>query len=389
MTTAADDIEGADAFGTASLDREYDGYKVFKLKVPDAKKQEDSTEFICRFLPPMKSLKDQSNAWKMFYGNHYGHYGNGKSADKPRSRPFGCIERKDRNREIIVHCPKCDQMEVTRSKQKARESELKAANPSVADNERAMKDICRADSAYAAYNEWLKKHNCDKKWYINVMAQDGSFGVLMVTYTTMKDVIEPKLKTWRDGKKIDVFHPFKGVWLKFTRTGVAPRVTDSVELLMEEVDFNGEKLERPKVSVLTKEQIARALKICPDLAKDVVKFLPVDKMTALVESKGDLDKVDEIWDGPKKDKVAAGGSLEDGLEGASTDPELDALDKVMSLETSPTAITSTNAGTNVQAVDAEEAALEAQMKALKERKAKKSATPSESAEDFLSAFGAK
>ena len=208
----------------------------------------------------------------------------------------------------------------------------------------------------------------------------------------MKDVIEPKLKIWRDSKKLDVFHPFKGVWLKFTRTGVAPRVTDSVELFMEEVDFNGEKLERPKVSTLTKDQIARALKICPDLAKDVVKFLPVDKMTALVNSKGDLDKVDEIWDGPKKDKVAAGGSLEDGLEGssegASTDPELDALDEVMALDTSATSLTATKVVADVQIVDDEEAALEAQMKALKERKAKKTA-PAESAEDFLSAFGVK
>ena len=405
MTAPADDIEGADAFGTASLDREYDGPKTFKLKVPDSKKNEETTEFICRLLPPMKSLKDQQHAWKKFYGIHYGHSGNNpRDAQKNRPRPFACIEEKDyRTKEIKVHCPKCDQMEVMRSKQKTRESELKLANPSVAENEKAMKDICRADATYASYNEWLKKHNCDKKWYINVMSYAGEFGVLHLTYTTMKDVLEPKLKEWRDKEKLDVFHPHKGVWLRFTRSGVAPRVTDNVELFMDSVEISpGRIVKEVKNAPLTKEQIQRALKICPDLAKDVVKFLPPDKIVALIATKGDLDKVDEIWDGPKKDKATTSSSLESGL---NTDPDLDAgVDDVgTTLETTGSvADTSTTSGP--VEIDDEVAALEAQMKALKERKAQTAvvakvaatevavttrSSATESAEDFLSSFSAK
>ncbi len=399
MTAPADDIEGADAFGTASLDREYDGPKTFKLKVPDSKKNEETTEFICRLLPPMKSLKDQQHAWKKFYGIHYGHSGNNpRDAQKNRPRPFACIEEKDyRTKEIKVHCPKCDQMEVMRSKQKTRESELKLANPSVAENEKAMKDICRADATYASYTEWLKKHNCDKKWYINVMSYAGEFGVLHLTYTTMKDVLEPKLKEWRDKDKLDVFHPHKGVWLRFTRSGVAPRVTDNVDLFMDSVEISpGRIVKEVKNAPLTKEQIQRALKICPDLAKDVVKFLPPEKITALIATKGDLDKVDEIWDGPKKDRATTASSLESGLDGVSTDPELDGLDETMALSTT----TTPTPEPVVPVVDDEVAALQAQMQALLDRKAKATVstvatTPAtrpsatESAEDFLSSFSAK
>lgn len=398
--------EGLDGFGSASVEQEFDGFKIFKLKTPDEKKQETITELIVRLIPPIKSLKADPTGWRRFYGNHYGHYGNNpRNPEKPRPRPFACIQEKNfKSGEIKVHCPKCDQMEVYRGKQKRRQEEIVAANPQLAkienekDREKAIRDLCKPDKTFATYSEWLRKHNCDKKWWINVMAKDGSFGVLQISHDTFKKKLELKLKEWRDSKKLDVFHPIKGVWLRFTRTGQNPRVNDDVEILKESIEKDGETYEKIVHAPMTNDQIQRALKILPDLDKDCVIVLSTEKMQALIDSKGDQDKVDEIWDGPKKDRASTGSSLgvatslEDALE-SSEEPAAEG-----SKETMVAAAGTAAAAPDTSALDAQEAVLEAQMKALRERKAAAATAKAAPAavvsatddpDDFLSSFSAK
>jgi hypothetical protein len=339
--------------------------------------------------------------WRVYVGKHFGHYGNNsRNPEKPRARPFGCIQKKNlRTKEIEIACPKCDQIEIVRGKQKKREGEVLKANPDIAaiesekDRERALREVCKADNVYASYSEWLKKHNCDRKWWMNVMTLNGTFEAFGISHTTMKDKLEPKLKEWREKKKIDVFHPQKGVWLRFTRTGTRPRVTDSVELFMETVERDGEIVEKVKFAPLDKVMIARAIKECPDLGKDVVQVLPVAKIQALIEAKGDLDKTDEIWDGPKNKPVRSTSSLESVADDVSDDDAGTSSAASSSLES---AAEEPAAPTPASDVDAEEAALEAQMKALQAKKAAKAAAASkpavkaeESADDFLAGFSAK
>lgn len=394
--------ESIEGFGSASVEQEFDGFKIFKLKTPDEKKQESQTELIVRLLPPMHSLKADPTGWRRFYGNHYGHYGNNpRNPEKPRPRPFGCIQDKNfKSGEIRVHCPKCDQMEVYRGKQKRRQEEIVAANPHLSkienekDREKAIRDLCKPDKVFATYSEWLRKHNCDKKWWINVMAKDGSFGVLQLSHDTFKKKLEIKLKEWRDNKKLDVFHPIKGVWLRFTRTGQNPRVTDEVNLYTETVEKDGDTYEKIMHAAMTPDQIKRALKVCPDLAKDCVVVLPKEKIQALIDTKGDQDKVDLIWDGEKKESKSVGtsSSLEDSLDEPDTstkEPETASQGKA---ETK----VETKAEPEAAAEDDDEAkalAALAAARARKEAKAKAAASPppssaSDDPEDFLATFKA-
>lgn len=396
MSNEEETIEG---FGTASSERKYDGARFQKMKTPDPKKGEESTEFVGRLLPPIKSLKDDEFGWRKYYGKHFGHPGNNpRNPDKPLPRPFGCIkEMNPRTKEIKVSCPKCEQIDKMKEKQDRRETALKAANPEL--DEKALKLLCKEDKEYRTYNEWLFKHSCDRAWWMNMMTPKGEFICFGISHSTMKDKLEPKLKEWRDVDKLDVFHPFKGVWIKFTRTGTKPRVTDTIDLVYDTVEVNGRKLKDVKPAPMTKDQCTRALKDVADggacdLGKDVVRFLSSEKIQALLDSKGDLDKVDEIWDGPKKAKAAstktsAGESLEDILgETEKTEEKVEAKPEPK---------------TETKAVESDDEDLEAQMAALKakaEAKAKAKAAnetaaaaaltastkSTESAEDFLANF---
>jgi hypothetical protein len=89
-------------FGKANIETQFDGFKYFKLRTPDVKKGETETTLIVRLLPSMKSYRD-SGEWKFFYGQHYGYAGvNSRDPSKPRSRPFGCIQKKNKNKEIVT-----------------------------------------------------------------------------------------------------------------------------------------------------------------------------------------------------------------------------------------------------------------------------------------------
>jgi hypothetical protein len=287
-------------FGKVNLDDSYEGFKYFKLKTPDIRKGETETELILRLLPSMHSYRD-SGEWKFFYGQHYGHYGNNpKQPDKPRARPFGCIQQKNpKTGEIEVECPKCTQIEKKKAAKKAREEQLlkqlQAQDASIDEKSPEFKEAKADDKKLQDLNAWLMKHNCDKKWWMNVMDLKGEFGVFQLSYTTMKERLLPLLRDLRDKKKIDAFDPAKGVFLRFTRSGKGINVVDNVTVYTETVVVEGEELQKMKFAPLTDEQIEKALKICPDLKKDVVKFISAKQIAELVERGDDPDAVDEIW----------------------------------------------------------------------------------------------
>lgn len=316
-------------FGKANIETQFDGFKYFKLRTPDVKKGETETTLILRLLPSMKSYRD-SGEWKFFYGQHYGYAGvNPRDASKPRSRPFGCIQKKNRNKEIEVRCPKCDQMTKFETKKKAREDELAKENGIGDDKEsRGSSDfyeIKKNDKKYQALAQWLSKHNCDKKFWINVMSKDGEFGVLQLSYTTTMEKLIPLLKKLADGtetgEKVDAFDPGAGMWLKFTRSGKIPRVVDNITVYEELVEVPG-TTKKAKVSLsapMTQEQIEKALKVCPDLKTDVVKFIPVETIQALVDCSGDPEEVDRIWQPTDKKVEKKAPAVETGGVDAATD----------------------------------------------------------------------
>lgn len=413
-------------FGKASLEGNFDGFKRFKLQTPDTRKGQDKTELILRLLPPMKTYAE-SGAWKFFYGQHFGIEGNNtRDPSKGRPRPFLCIQRKNKAKEVIVPCAKCEQMDKVRVRIDARENELAKEHGIEDKKSKEFGDLKRADQKLKPLYDWMKRHNVDKKFHINAMNEAGECGVLTLSYTVVLEKLEPLLKELRDKYRVDAFDPAGGVWLRFTRTGQAPRVNDSVEVFNEEL---ADGAFRRKVAPMTADQIKKALKVCPDLSnvnQEIVRVLTAEAIQALVALKGDKDgkslkdQVDAIWV-PFDKEYEAAKAARSGKPApvAAVAPEPVVEDYDPTIDESAVDVQEASSASRkpasapqpeipavepVSEEDAEEKALAAQMAAVQAKKAAKAAAAKKAAEatpaaekigvvegpdDFLSQFEAK
>lgn len=382
-----------DGFGNStSIDEVFEGFKIMKLRTPDPRNNEDRTELVVRLLGAMKSYKS-TGKWAFFYGTHFGYCGeNSRDPSKPRIRTFGCIQKKDnRTKEILVRCPKCDQISRAKLKEKALQDKIRQANPAASEED--LKALYKENQALKQMGDWLYKNSNSKKFWVNVMTDAGVFGPLQLSYKT-HEKLKAKLREWAEKKRIDAFSLDKGVWIKFTRTGRGIAVNDEVSLHTETVVINGEPMEKTKFAPMTKEQQAQALRVCPDLAKDVVKMLTAEQIQKLVDCTGEPSVVDEIFDGPKKAKTETQRAAEDDTDfGVDPTEEMPEWAASASTTATPTPKETVVAPVSAPVVeDDEEAQLEAQMKALRERKAAKSAVsqpptaPISAEDEFLSKF---
>jgi hypothetical protein len=415
----------SNGFGKANIDTQYEGYKYFKLRTPDPKKGETETEIVLRLLPSMKSYKD-TGEWKFFYGQHYGYSGvNSRDPSKPRSRPFKCIQKKNgKTKEIEIACPKCTQMSKFEARKQAREDELAKEHGIGAEKEARQSPefyaIKKDDAKYQQIAAWLSKHNCDKKFWMNAMDRDGNFGVLQLSYSTTNEKLLPLLRKLSSGEetgdKVDAFDPSSGIWLKFTRSGKIPRVVDSIAVftVIEEI-APGKKVRVPAPAPMSTEQIEKALKTCPDLAKDVVKTITTEQIQQLVDCNGDPDVVDGIWppevskstkkveDTSTKTTSTTGGEFDAGDNFVDGDVVEEPASEPSTTKTKEEPKTETKAAVGEEDEDAAaEAALAKQTAELKARIAAKAAakaaaataTPAlgktvDNADDFLAQFNAK
>lgn len=414
----------SNGFGKANLENKFDGPQYFKMRTPDKRKNETETVMVLRLLPSMHSYRD-SGQWKFYYGQHYGYAGvNSRDPSKPRARPFGCIQKKNRAKEIEVRCPKCDQIAKYEALKTARENELAKENGiGESKEERSTPEfyeLKKGDQKYQTYATWLSKHNRDAKFWINAMDRDGNFGMLQLSYTTCEEKLMPLLKKLatgeETGEKVDAFDPSTGMWLKFVRTGTNPRVVDTITVFEELVDLGGgKKAKVAQPAPMTPAQIEKALKTCKDLAKDVVKFIDAETMQKLVKCSGDPAEVDAIWPPekpatakaepkaePKADAASNAADTAGGYEDGEGEPLVDDIAPPTSTAPTETAPTTQAAAPTVSEEDAEEAALKAQMAALEARKAAKAAAaktstpttpalgaPVDDPDKFLNSFNAK
>jgi hypothetical protein len=256
-------------------------YKNWKLKSPDTQKGE--TVFVLpdlRIVPPLHSLAEKG-FWARYHGQHFGYAGNAKEPGKVRQRPFACIQQTDfRTKIVTVECAACDIIEEKRSEREAREAEYKSKGK----NEQEIRELLEP------LTQWLKKHNCDRKWHINCMDRAGNFGVLQISHT-LKKALDVKLDEMRNKRKIEPIDKDSGVWIRFSRMGKFP-VQDSVEVVMSETADGRFEYER---CPLTEQQCEQAEKVCPDLQSGVVKTITAAQIAQLVGCSGDPDEVDRIW----------------------------------------------------------------------------------------------
>lgn len=279
----------SNGFGTPSYgnDNGKTFWKNFRLKTPDAAKGEVKTSFVCLIVPPMKSLAENGK-WAMYHGQHFGYSGvDPRDPSKQKMRPFACIEKTDfRTKMVTVECPACDEIRTKEAEKERRAAEYKSQGLSEGDVRERLDPL----------TQWLKRHNCDRKWHINVLTQEGEYGVLQISHT-LKKALDAKMDELRSKRKVDPI--VEGVWFEFTRMGKFP-VQDAVEVFMIEGDDGSFRM---KKAPLTDEQGAKALEILPDLSKDTVKMISAQQIQLIVQSSGDPEEIDRIWQmGTKTEK---------------------------------------------------------------------------------------
>lgn len=251
-------------------------YKIFKM--------ESDKDLVVRVLPPMKSLAE-SGKWGVFHSVHYGYQGlNKKDPSKTQARPFRCVEQKNFKTGMITQsCPEC--LEIRRKEEQLSERQAALSNRSDMSAE-------EKETVLSPLKRFLKDHNLDRKWHINVMALDGAFGVLQISHRVRKQ-LDSLIQRIEQEENVDALDPETGVWFNFRRTGKRLECVDTVEAVYVREDINGRKVNVLKSGKLTEQQVQDALAKCPDL-NETTRAISLEQINALINSSGDPEEVDRI-----------------------------------------------------------------------------------------------
>jgi len=242
---------------------------------------------ILRVMPAMHSLADEGK-WAVYYTTHWGYQGT-HPTDQSKSivRPFRCIEDKNRQTGMVrQNCPECDVYNQKFDEAAAFEAALKAEKK-YSEDEIKTKMKSRAD--------WLQAHAPERKWYINVMYTDRTFGDYKINHKTHKKGIDTKIQELLESE-IDATDLDSGVWFNIKRVGDGFTVPDVVEVVQKPIEGKKGSFEIA-LAPLTREEQARGLKECRDLATLGGSVLSHDQIRDLTLSGGDPDKVDKIFGG--------------------------------------------------------------------------------------------
>lgn len=238
-----------------------------------------------RILPPMKSLAEEGR-WAAYHGRHYGYLGvNVNNPSKPLFKTFRCVERMDfKTKMITQECPECTLIAARKDDKAAQEVELKKQGY----------DADQIKEAVAPLAGWLKEHNVDRKWHLNVKDSEGVFTTLELTGKTKKK-LDAKIMALLTEEGIDAIDPEQGVWFTFKRTGTFLDIDDAVDVEYESVrDPATNRISRTvKLAPLTEADATEALKL-KDLSTlvDVITF---DQIKELTQCNGDPEEVDAIF----------------------------------------------------------------------------------------------
>jgi len=238
---------------------------------------------IFRIAPPVKSLKSVGK-WKVYDRLHYGYtVPNDQNPDKPRHRPFKCIEKKNRATGMVEQdCPECSRMAAKNEEVEA----LKAKYISEGKSETEAEEYVRGA------RKLLKPYNLDKKWYLLAKNLAGEWGTLKLGHRAMTALDDERNAFMKKNGGEDPLNAASGYWFEFTRQGKNLDTRYTAKLALEDLG-NGQFQRKP--GTLTRLD-AEALKKCPDLARlNDNKVLSYDQIQALVRSGGDPTVVATIF----------------------------------------------------------------------------------------------
>lgn len=276
-----------DVWGESKLDNEGTYPKTFKIK--QGKTGDEETHNVFRVLPAMKK-QIKTGKIAEFHKIHYGYYvPNPKYPDDPTkklAKPFVCIEVIDfQTKMVLVRCPECENIKQHQEELKETEASfdlyardtlktMKDQKKPAAEIQRKAQDLLKEkDAKLAPLKDWLKMHNLERKWHVNVKSQEANMlGDLHISNNLWKD-IKAQLKKLGELWKCDPLAPTKGVWIDIVRTGNGSGIPpgsaakDKVEVQVEFLDPNNPMGgSRPKMAPLTKEDAEKAKTACRDVA---------------------------------------------------------------------------------------------------------------------------
>ncbi len=283
-----DGFAGFGVPGNVTGNREYP-WRRHSLKTPDENKGETFTRFVGRIIPPYKSLAGDKRGWCFYHDVYFGYDGLSKNnPSKTRMRPFAVkgTDRKNNPAQIKLDARKVELEDLYDSLVGKPESEIKQKTQ--------------------ALNDWVRYHNRDSKWYLNMVGEDNELYVLQITNKCKKDLELEMNKLESQGMtKADIMNPKGGVWFEFIRTGSKLKVgeiQDKVSVVMQTEEFTGPggklvKAQTIKPAVLEQPVLEKVFANAPDLALEVVNFLTVEQAQRLVDGPADPSFVDSIWNG--------------------------------------------------------------------------------------------
>jgi len=279
------------AFAKPKYGSDFTYIKEYKVPQPDLKKGENTSVLEFRIIPPIKSF-EQAGKWAVYDALHYGYCGtHPRDNSKKVVRPFVCPEQKDYNTKLITHvCKECNQIRL-------RKETLAAAIAKAEQLKKTPEEIRKLVSPLA---DWVKFHNRDAKWKINIKLPTNEFGVLKLSHTTKK-LLDVEINAVMTNRHIDPIDGDQGVWFRITRVATGDRpndVRDSVSIVMvqKNVQVDGQMMtvEVLKDAKLTEADFEQAMQKCADLPTYSPRISD-DQIDMLVKSSGDPEEVDKIW----------------------------------------------------------------------------------------------
>jgi len=293
------DLDFSSAFGEAG--KNSSASKTIYLR---AKSLKEGESVIARVIPPFKSNKK----YGLYAQRHSIHWGYKRTNPMDDTQPnwmflFRCVEVYDfQAKKVKQACPQCKDFDQNAKALEDLTKDIEAAVKAAMGSKEPTKDDLfkakKADPKWMQLSNWTKTYNCDRKYYLAVKFLDGTFGNIVIGATGYEDLKKYVEKLGKE-KTID---PREGCFFVFSKgkdsTG---RISYSVEPYQEEIEVDGEPLQRRKKAPLTKDDLPKIERFCMDL-KDAhgANILSVEQVQRLVdEGQGNAELGAELYEATK------------------------------------------------------------------------------------------
>ena len=242
-----------------------------------------------------------SGRWNVSIRQHYGYKVNGDEQN-PNGyvRTFLCIEENNKQKIVTQHCAECDDTSALQEKVEAREARIREEGKDDANLEEKIATVLGSQKKY------LKEHNRDSKHVVLAKNEDNEWGVLWLPWKALEALINLRKKVISD-EGIDILSTKDGAWVDFSRNGEGFRNTSYTCDVVAEIitTDSGKKAKVTKQEALTDADFDAIVETCPDLST-IGTRLTAEQIERLVESRGDVDIVEAVFNEAKETKRGGG-----------------------------------------------------------------------------------